>query len=171
MIIDVLLQAKDLPKLKLNNVTDTHIITNDAFYMKTDTSDNACGSTQMLSTGAYQTSTGPESIALYGSYVETLYVDIENHRVRLEAEGKVLQTYIGSPLPRKDWREGCPTNTSIDKQETWALLADESQSEQPPIFLFAVCQGSGVVLATDTKTVVFQPVGQAEEEEGKDWRK
>ncbi len=35
-------------------------ITNDAFYMKTDTSDNACGSTQMLSTGAYETSTRPE---------------------------------------------------------------------------------------------------------------
>ncbi len=49
MIIDVLLQAKELPKLKLSNVTDSHIIANDAFYMKMDTSDNAKTGIEKLS--------------------------------------------------------------------------------------------------------------------------
>ncbi len=118
---------------------------------------SACGGTHVIKTGIYQSRM---SNPMPGNIVEQLHVDVEKHSVSLQFNGKIVQSYSAKPLPRKQWREGCQTNTSLETLETWQLTSND-QNQKDPIFLFAMCGGDdGLSMETATKTILFDPYGR-----------
>ena len=90
--------------------------------------------------------------------IEFLYVDAKARSISAHYIDDTAKIFTASLLPREQWREGCPTNTSIEVMETWQLTSDKG-TQKEPIYLFASCGGSpGLVLEINTRTLVFKPI-------------
>ncbi len=125
---------------------------------------SACKSTQHIVTGKYQTAL--TSVETHDD-IEFLHVDAKTLTVSLQYYGNVMETFTVSRLPREQWREGCPTNTSIEVMETWQLSSDKA-TQKEPIYLFAACGGSlGLVMEVNTRTLVFKPISPLGVNDGK----
>lgn len=115
---------------------------------------SACSSTHMIEPGVYQSGVDGVEPLDPTEPVELLYVDAESMQVRIEIDGRVVNEFAATRLSRSQWREGCQTNFSREVLETWALQ-DLANASDNTIFLQAACQGSGVVISTNTRTVLF----------------
>jgi hypothetical protein len=125
---------------------------------------SACKSTQHIVTGKYQTAL--TSVETHDD-IEFLHVDAKTRTVSLQYYGNVMETLTVALLPREQWREGCPTNTSIDIMETWQLTSDNGK-QKDPVYLFASCGGSlGLVMEVNTRTLVFKPITPHDVNDGK----
>ena len=115
---------------------------------------SACSSTHMINPGIYQSGVDGVEPLDPTEPVELLYVDADSMQVRIEVDGRIVSKFAATRLSQSQWREGCQTNFSREVSETWALqdLADASAN---PIFLEAACQGSGVVISTNSRTILF----------------
>ncbi len=114
---------------------------------------SACSSTQMIASGAYQTSSSSQ----IDGEIEFIQVDARNHTVTVQLYGNSLQEFSARPLPKDEWREDCHTNMSREVLETWQLSTKSAALKSVGLqtYLFAGCGGDGLIMESQTATLYF----------------